>query len=302
MPKVYLSPALHAYDNPCSYDKKCGENIHCGKLMDQLIPYLDACGIEWKRSNPKNTGKGYAKTIAESNAFKPDVHFVMHTNACASHKAVGSRIYVHPESKAKELAVLILKHRKEFYPDGGKVVENTTLTEILNNIAPCVYDETVFHDNVDDATFLHENIKAFAEADAKALCEYFGIPFVDPYATTKKPEKAPVKKPASKPAGYNPEVERWQKAAIADGFELPSGADGIWGQECESVAKKALVMMRDQYLYPNLTAFVQEKVSATVDGKCGPETDKAIRKLQNARGLGEDGIAGPDTYKEMVKT
>ena len=52
MPKIYLSPAAHGHDNPCSFDGACGENIHCNLYMDELVPYLLACGFEVKR-NPK---------------------------------------------------------------------------------------------------------------------------------------------------------------------------------------------------------------------------------------------------------
>ncbi len=187
MPKIYLSPALHAADNPCSYSKDCGENIHCGQYMDMLIPYLDACGIEWQRSDKKNTGAGYAKTIAQSNAFKPDIHFVKHTNAVGAHNAKGSRIYVWPTGDGRKIAELMLKHRKTFYPNGGIVKENTTLTEIRATSAVCVYDELVFHDNPEDVKWLHEHMREFAENDAKALCEYFGIPFKDPYAAAEPP-------------------------------------------------------------------------------------------------------------------
>lgn len=188
MPKVYLSPALHAYDNPCSYGDGCTENTHCGRYMDELIPYLDACGIEWKRADPQNTGAGYAKTIAASNAFRPDVHFVKHTNAVAGHNARGSRIFVWPNGNGKQLAERMLSHRAAFYPNGGKVVENTELSEIRNTTAVCVYDEMVFHDNPDDVRYLHEHLREFAAADTKALCEYFGIPFRDPYEKTVVPE------------------------------------------------------------------------------------------------------------------
>lgn len=191
MAKVYLSPALHAYDNPCSYGKGCTENTHCNAYMDMLIPYLDACGIQWKRSDKKNTGAGYSKTIAESNAFAPDIHFVKHTNACAGHNAAGSRIFVWPTGKGKQLAELMLKHRKSFYPNGGKVVENSTLTEIRNTKAVCIYDEIVFHDNPNDIKHLHEKMQEFVKADAKALCEYFGIPFREPQKE-QPAEKEPV--------------------------------------------------------------------------------------------------------------
>lgn len=305
MPKVYLSPALHQHDNPCSYDKKCGENIHCAAYMDEFIPYLDACGIEWKRSNPANKGAAYAKTIAESNAWGADVHWVKHTNAVASHTAKGSRIFVWPTGDGRKIAELMLEERKAFYPAGGRVIEKTDLTEIKNTAAVCVYDELVFHDNKEDAAFLHEHMREFAEADAKALCAYFEIPFVDPYAV-KAPvaEKAPTETVPSTPKGYNPLVKEWQLAAIADGFKFPKyGADGIWGAECERVAKEAVVKRREKYLYPNLTKFVQRQLGFTgedVDGKCGPDTARAIGKFQEDHNLTSDTCAGINTYKAML--
>ncbi len=306
MPGIYLSPALHQYDNSCSYDKKCGENIHCAAYMDELIPYLDACGIEWKRSNPENKGARYARTIAESNAWKPDIHFVKHTNASVGHTAKGSRIFVWPTGDGKKIAELMLKHRKTFYPAGGRVVENTDLTEIKNTVAVCVYDELVFHDNKEDAEFLHKHLREFAEADAKALCEYFKIAFVDPYEKKPEPEKEPTtpeKKPSTS-AKYNPLVKEWQLAAIADGFTFPRyGTDGVWGAECESVAEKAIVKQREKYLYPNLTKFVQRVIGFTgkdVDGLCGPATAKAIKTYQRKHNLVQDGCAGINTYKIML--
>ena len=43
----------------------------------------------------------------------------------------------------------------------------------------------------------------------------------------------------------NKTVLAWQKAAISDGFKI--SADGIWGSECNSVAKKAVCKKRGRY-------------------------------------------------------
>ena len=100
---------------------------------------------------------------------------------------------------------------------------------------------------------------------------------------------------------YRPTALQWQRAAIEDGFDFPRyGADGIWGAECEAVAKKAVVKKRASYLYPNLTKLVQRVVGTEADGLCGPQTDAAIRAWQRAHGLTEDGAAGIHTYKEML--
>lgn len=104
---------------------------------------------------------------------------------------------------------------------------------------------------------------------------------------------------AAKPKG-NAAVKEWQLAAIADGYKLPSGADGIWGAECEAAAKKAIVKKRLIYTNKNLTRFVQKVVGVKVDGKCGKDTDKAIRAYQEKNNLVVDGAVGLNTYKKML--
>lgn len=100
---------------------------------------------------------------------------------------------------------------------------------------------------------------------------------------------------------YKPTVLEWQKAAIADGFKFPKyGADGSWGNECRSVVKKTVVKKRSKHLYPNLTKMVQQIVGTDVDGKCGPNTDRAIRAWQKKNGLGVDGAFGPACWKHVL--
>ena len=111
-------------------------------------------------------------------------------------------------------------------------------------------------------------------------------------------------KPATKPvASKKPTVKEWQIAALADGYKFPKyGADGMWGAECESVAKKAIVKKRLVYTNKNLTKFVQKVVGVTADGKCGKDTDAAIRSYQKKHGLAVDGCVGLNTWKEMLAT
>lgn len=96
-------------------------------------------------------------------------------------------------------------------------------------------------------------------------------------------------------------VKEWQKAAIADGYKFPKhGADGIWGAECEAVAKKANCYERTIYKNKNLTKLIQQFVGVTVDGKFGPATRAAVKKYQGANGLVADGVVGTKTYKKML--
>lgn len=116
-------------------------------------------------------------------------------------------------------------------------------------------------------------------------------------AITQPEQSAPVESNSS--AKYSEVVKEWQKAAKADGFSLT--IDGIWGTECETVARKALVKKRSTYKYRNLTKIVQQEVGAEPDGKCGRLTDAAIRNYQRLHNLEDDGIVGLNTWKVILK-
>ena len=103
------------------------------------------------------------------------------------------------------------------------------------------------------------------------------------------------------PEAKQPTVKEWQLAAIADGFKFPDyGADGIWGRECEAVAKKAIVKRRLTYKYPNLTKLLQRFLSVEIDGKCGKETAAAIKAYQVKNNLLADGECGLMTWRRIL--
>lgn len=107
--------------------------------------------------------------------------------------------------------------------------------------------------------------------------------------------------PVAPAIGERPTVKQWQLAAIADGFKFPEyGADGLWGRECEAVAKKAVVKKRLIYRYHNLTKLVQSFLGVAVDGKCGKNTKAAIEAYQAANGLKVDGECGLMTWKSIL--
>ena len=97
-------------------------------------------------------------------------------------------------------------------------------------------------------------------------------------------------------------VKKFQLAAIADGFKFPKyGADGMWGGECESVAKIAVCKQRVTYKYKNLTKIVQEAVGVYADGLFGKKTKAAVKAYQKANGLAYDGEVGINTWKKILE-
>ena len=188
MPKIYLSPPYHRW-NPCSYSSTCNETDHGNQYCDEMEPYLRACGIEYKRGPrrvPMSGEDGTAlmkKAVAESNAWGPDLHYVTHTNA-ANGTVKGSRPMIYPgSSKGRAIADKIIAYRKKIYPYPIQLNERSDLYELKSTSAPTVYEELIFHDNKEDANWLHANMRKLAEYTVRALCDYFGIKFVDPYSS-----------------------------------------------------------------------------------------------------------------------
>jgi peptidoglycan hydrolase-like protein with peptidoglycan-binding domain len=93
-------------------------------------------------------------------------------------------------------------------------------------------------------------------------------------------------------------IIEWQKAAVADGFKM--SIDGVWGPECNQIAKQAIVKKRLVYKHKNLTKIVQRAVGVKDDGKCGSATSDAIKKYQAKNGLMADGEVGLNTWKKIL--
>ena len=216
MAKIYLSPAAHEHDRKCAYDSACSENNHCNQYIDQMIPYLDACGIEWKRSDKANTGDRYDITIAESNAFEPDIHYVAHTNAFNG-TVKGSRLHVYwSDEKSREWGQKVLDWRKKIYPYPVALKDGSGLGEVKKTKAVCLYEELVFHDNLEDAKWMHEHMREMAEYAVRAICDILGVAFVDPYAKPEEPEETL----------YRPQVGAFKDKANADRLAAELKAKG----------------------------------------------------------------------------
>lgn len=269
MPKVYLSPAMHR-QNECCYPrpdgKQCYEAKHNNEYIDILEPVLNRCGIETKRGyrrTPMNNDDGdkiMKQNVAESNTWGADVHYISHTNA-ANGTVKGYRpIYFTGSAKGKKLAEIMVKYRKQIYPYSVVLNNRTDLYELKNTNAVAFYEEHVFHDNLEDATWFHTHMNEIAESAAKGLCEYFGIPYVAPAVAPSIPT---VTATILRKGSAGPEVKSLQKKLLQIGYYLGSyGADGDYGDATVTAVRK-----------------FQKDNSLTVDGEAGPNTLAAVDKV-----------------------
>lgn len=190
MAKIYLSPALHGSDNPTKCEGKCSENIHCGQYMDIVEKRLKALGFSVKRGGPETGTDAMIDRVAESNAWKADLHYVAHTNAGGGRY---SMTMCWDDSTNKSAANILHKHRKTV-PTTHKVVVNRELYEIRATKAVCLYDELIFHDNAADCQWFHRNMAKMAEDTVRAICELYDVPY--------RTEKEPVPADDGKPKGF----------------------------------------------------------------------------------------------------
>ena len=186
--KIYLSPAYHRM-NPCAISG-CDETTHNNAYLDILQLYLWYNGMDTMRGTrrtPMSDENGDTlmdKAIADSNKWGADIHYISHTNA-ANGFVRGYRPIVYPSSKkAKKLAKILMKYRREIYPEAITLSERTDLGELSRTKAVAYYEEHVFHDNYGDAKWFHDNMEAIAVQTTKGLCEYFGREYKDPHTYT----------------------------------------------------------------------------------------------------------------------
>lgn len=180
MPKIYLSPSTQEYN----YFVNGGtEEEYMNLIADAMVPYLRSSGIQYNRNTPDMTA---GSSVEQSNQGDYDLHLALHSNAAPeelSGRLRGTDVYYYPESAEGERAAdIIAENLKQIYPlpDLVKAVPTTILREVIRTIAPSVLIEFAYHDNIEDAEWIKDNIEEIAANVVLSLTEFFGIPFVEP--------------------------------------------------------------------------------------------------------------------------
>lgn len=179
MPIIYLSPSTQENN----YFVNGGtEEQYMNLLADKMVPYLDASGIRYVRNTPNMTA---VSSIAASNAGNYDLHLALHSNAAPEGRygtARGSIVFYYPGSTQGQLAArTIADGLKAIYPNPNLVrAEATTaIGEVRRVKAPSVFLELAFHDNLEDANWIKNNLDLIARNLVLSLTEYFDIPFFE---------------------------------------------------------------------------------------------------------------------------
>ena len=181
MPIIYLSPSTQEWNE---YVTGSGsEEYNMNLLADALEPYLLSNGIQYRRNSPDMTA---ASSIREANSGWYDFYLALHSNGAPEGRYGQERgiiaFYYPGSSQGQRGAELIAEELRQIYPLPNKVTTRatTTLGEVRQPRFPAVLVEIGYHDNYADATWVEGHMDAIAQQLARALTEFFGLPFIYP--------------------------------------------------------------------------------------------------------------------------
>lgn len=180
MPIIYLSPSTQENN---FYVSGGTEEEWMNRLADAMVPYLDASGIQYVRNTPEMTA---AAAIRASNQGNYDLHLALHSNAAPEGlygQIRGIIVFYYPGStEGRRAAEIVAENLKNIYPlpDRVRAEPTTAIGEVRRVRAPSVFIELGYHDNPDDAAWVKNNLNAIARNIVISLCQYFGIPFLEP--------------------------------------------------------------------------------------------------------------------------
>ena len=166
--KVYINPSVQ-YKN--QYIDKINNE---GQVMNEIaLMLVNRLQSETNLNIKANLdGLSLSKSIKESNEFNPDIHFAIHSNGGGG---VGSEVWVSKNSYDFGYSILEslnkihnFKNRGVKYGDGT----HASLYEIKNTIAPCAIIEILFHDEINQATFILNNKKQIADSFFDGIINY----------------------------------------------------------------------------------------------------------------------------------
>ena len=178
---IYLSPSTQEWNE---YVTGSGsEEYNMNLLADALEPYLRANGIQYRRNRPEMTA---ASSIREANQGQYDLYLALHSNASGAGSYGENRgiiaFYYPGSSNGRRAAELIAQQLRQIYPLPNQVTTRatTSLGEVRQPRFPSVLVEIGYHDNYDDAVWVEGHMDAIAQQLARAITEYFGLPFIYP--------------------------------------------------------------------------------------------------------------------------
>ncbi len=182
MPRVYLSPSTQHFNY---FVNGGSEEYYMNLIVDAMIPYLRASGIEFARNDP---GDSVPEVIERSNEHHYDLHLALQARGTPDgHDAPlrGIEVFHYAISPVggEKAAYIIYQNLKDIYPVPELVyyVPNFAMLELSLTNAPAVMVELGYYDNPEDANWIRNNIEEIGRNLALSVAQFLQVPFVEPH-------------------------------------------------------------------------------------------------------------------------
>ena len=181
MPRIYISPSTQDFNQ---FITGGTEEYYMNLIADAMVPYLRASGIEFTRNNP---GDSIAKIIERSNEYPYDLHLALQSRATPEghdEPLQGIDVYHYAVSPVggERAAYIIAENLRNIYPEPDlvHVVPDFTLRELSLTNAPAVMVGLGYYDNIEDASWIENNIDQIARNLTTSVAQFLQVPFIEP--------------------------------------------------------------------------------------------------------------------------
>lgn len=185
MVKVFLSPSSQTWNLVHGGGH---EQQYARARCERAAEVLRAHGVTVKVSSIMNdSASGYFRSVAEGNAWGPDLYVADHTNATglANSKARGVHNYCWlPDPASVNLGRAIGARMDRIIGGTHQIRDGSHLYEVNGPRATAVLLENGFHDNAQDAEIIRSKPREMGEAIAYGILDYLGIPIRQQSAPT----------------------------------------------------------------------------------------------------------------------
>lgn len=178
MPAVFLSPSTEENE----YVTGGNEEYYMNLIVDAMIPYLKANGLEFSRNNP---GESLDEIIAHANEGNYDLYLALHSAYSPEGtepplQGLNVFHYAYTPVGGERAAFYIAENLKNIYPypDLVRIVRADT-RELRDPNFPAVYVELGYRGNPEDEMWMKDNINAIAKNLVQSITDFLNLPFVD---------------------------------------------------------------------------------------------------------------------------
>lgn len=188
MPIVYLSPSTHEF---IQLSGGGSEEDYMNLIVDAMIPYLRASGIDFQRNDP---GLSDFEIIERSNEYPYNLHLALRTQMTPygySNPLKGIDVYHYAYSHigGDRAAAIIADNLKDIYPDPSLVhiIPDIYELELRYTNAPAVVVGLGYRDNEQDVQWLKDNVDIIAANLAQSVATFLNVPFIPPFENIRTP-------------------------------------------------------------------------------------------------------------------